>query len=67
MLRKRTVMKSVNDFLKNICHIEHSRHRSMTNFLVSLVSALAAYSFLSKKSSVCSASVMKKGFLFLAD
>ncbi|MDE6706671.1 MAG: transposase [Oscillospiraceae bacterium] len=66
MLRKRTVIESVNDFLKNICNIEHSRHRSMTNFLVNLVSALAAYSFLPKKPSVCSASVMKK-FLCLAD
>ena len=45
MLRKRTVIESVNDFLKNICSIEHSRHRSMTNFLVNLVSALAAYFF----------------------
>ncbi|MDE6004591.1 MAG: IS982 family transposase [Oscillospiraceae bacterium] len=67
MLRKRTVIESVNDFLKNICNIEHSRHRSMTNFLVNLVSALAAYSFLPKKPSICSASVMKKGFLFIAD
>ena len=67
MLRKRTVIESVNDFLKNICNIEHSRHRSVTNFLVNLVSALAAYSFLPKKPSVCSASVMKKGFLCLAD
>ena len=48
MLRKRAVIESVNDFLKNICDIEHSRHRSVTNFLVNLVSALAAYSFLPK-------------------
>ena len=56
MLRKRTVIESVNDFLKNICNIEHSRHRSITNFLVNLVSALAAYSFLPKKPSICSTS-----------
>ena len=67
MLRKRTVIESVNDFLKNICNIEHSGHHSMINFLVNLVSALAVYSFLPKKLSVCSVSVMKKGFLFLAD
>ncbi|MDE5885866.1 MAG: hypothetical protein K2H29_12430 [Oscillospiraceae bacterium] len=60
-------MESVNDFLKNICHIEHFRHRSMTNFLVNLVFALAAYSFLPKKPSVCSASDMTKGFLCLLD
>lgn len=40
MLRKRTVIESVNDFLKNICDIEHSRHRSIINFLINLVSAL---------------------------
>jgi len=67
MLRKRTVIESVNDFLKNICDIEHSRHRSITNFLVNLVSALAAYSFLPKKPSICSASDMPKGILCLVD
>ncbi len=67
MLRKRTVIESVNDFLKNICDIEHSRYRSVINFLVNLVSALAAYSFLPKKPSVCSASNMQEGFLCLLD
>ncbi len=67
MLRKRTVIESVNDFLKNICDIEHSRHRSITNFLVNLVSALAAYSFLPKKPSVCSAPNTQEGFLCLLD
>ncbi len=38
MLRKRTAIESVNDFLKNVCDIEHSRHRSITNFLINLVS-----------------------------
>lgn len=67
MLRKRVVIESVNDFLKNICNIEHSKHRSVTNFLVNLVSALADYSFLPKKPSVCSASDMSKDFLCLFD
>ena len=67
MLRKRTVIESVNDFLKNICNIEHSRHRSITNFLVNLVSALAAYSFLPKKPSICSSSDTPKGILCLVD
>ena len=67
MLRKRTVIESVNDFLKNICDIEYSRHRSVTNFLFNLISALAAYSFLPKKPSVCSASNMPKSFLFLLE
>ena len=34
MLRRRAAIESVNDFLKNICDIEHSRHRSVTNFLI---------------------------------
>lgn len=67
MLRKRAVIESVNDFLKNICDIEHSRHRSVTNFLVNLVSALAAYSFLPTKPSICSASNMTTDFLCLID
>ncbi|MDE6003821.1 MAG: IS982 family transposase, partial [Oscillospiraceae bacterium] len=67
MLRKRAVIESVNDFLKNICDIEHSRHRSVTNFLVNLVSALAAYSFLPKKPSICSSPDMSKEFLCLLD
>jgi len=67
MLRKRTVIESVNDFLKNVCDIEHSRHRSITNFLVNLVSALAAYSFLPKKPSIRFHSDMLKGILCLVD
>ena len=67
MLRKRTVIESVNDFLKNVCDIEHSRHRSITNFLVNLVSALAAYSFLPKKPSIRFPSDMPKGILCLVD
>ncbi|MDE6780314.1 MAG: IS982 family transposase [Ruminococcus sp.] len=67
MLRKRAVIESVNDFLKNICDIEHSRHRSVTNFIVNLISALAAYSFLPKKPSVCSDCNIQEGFLCLLD
>lgn len=32
LLRKRAVIESVNDELKNICQIEHTRHRSVDNF-----------------------------------
>jgi hypothetical protein len=52
LLRKRAVIESVNDFLKNICQIEHSRHRSPVNFLVNLVAGLVAYSFLPNKPSL---------------
>ena len=49
LLRKRSVIETINDELKNICYIEHSRHRSPVNFVINLLSALAAYSFFPKK------------------
>lgn len=52
LLRKRSVIETVNDELKNICQIEHSRHRSFGNFLVNLITGLIAYSFLPKKPSI---------------
>jgi len=52
LLRKRAIIECVNDFLKNICLIEHSRHRSVANFIVNTISALVAYSFLPKKPSL---------------
>ena len=52
LLRKRSVIETVNDELKNICQIEHSRHRSFGNFLTNLISGLIAYSFLAKKPSI---------------
>jgi hypothetical protein len=48
LLRKRVLVESVNDELKNICQIEHTRHRSFENFFLNLLSGLIAYSFLSK-------------------
>jgi hypothetical protein len=49
LLRKRALVETVNDELKNICQIEHTRHRSFENFLTNLLSGLIAYSFLPKK------------------
>ena len=45
MLRKRFVIETVFDQLKNISQIEHSRHRSVTSFMVNLVAGLIAYTF----------------------
>lgn len=52
LLRKRAVIESVNDKLKNICQIEHSRHRSVLNFLVNLLAGLVAYTYQEKKPSL---------------
>lgn len=52
MLRKRSVIETVNDELKNICQVEHSRHRSFTNFISNMIAGLIAYSFFPKKPSI---------------
>lgn len=52
LLRKRSLRETVNDQLKNISPIEHSRHRSVTNFLVNLVAGLIAYTYQAKKPSL---------------
>ncbi|MDE2422444.1 MAG: IS982 family transposase [Gammaproteobacteria bacterium] len=43
LLQRRALIETVNDQLKNLCQIEHTRHRSMTGFLVNLMSGLVAY------------------------
>jgi len=52
LLRKRALIESVNDQLKNISQIEHSRHRSVVNFFVNLFAGLTAYSLRPKKPSL---------------
>lgn len=52
LLRKRFIIETINDQLKNISQIEHSRHRSPVNFLVNLVAALTAYQAQKKKPSL---------------
>jgi hypothetical protein len=52
LLRKRSLIETVNDQLKNISQIEHSRHHSVPNFLVNLVAGLFAYTYQEKKPSL---------------
>lgn len=52
LLRKRALIETVNDELKNQCQIEHTRHRSFENFIANMVSGLIAYSFFDKKPSL---------------
>ena len=52
LLRKRAIIESVNDQLKNISQIEHTRHRSPFNFVVHLLAGLIAYCHQPKKPSL---------------
>jgi len=52
LLRKRAIIETIYDQLKNICQIEHARHRSPVNFLVNLVAGLIAYCHQPKKPSL---------------
>ena len=52
LLRKRALIESVIGQLKHLCHIEHTRHRSPTNFIAHLLAGLIAYCHLPKKPSV---------------
>ena len=48
LLRKRAIIETVTDELKNIAQVEHSRHRSFNNFIVNQLGAIAAHSIFSK-------------------
>jgi hypothetical protein len=52
LLRQRAIMETINDQLKNISQIEHSRHRSPLNFVVNLLAGLIAYCLRPKKPSL---------------
>jgi hypothetical protein len=45
ILRKRAVIETINDQLKNICQIEHTRLRSFPDFISNMISGLIAYNF----------------------
>jgi hypothetical protein len=52
LLRKRSIIETINDELKNMCQIEHSRHRSFGNFISNLIAGLIAYCFFPKKPAI---------------
>ena len=52
LLRKRAIVETIIDQLKNISQIEHTRHRSPVNFLVNLICGLIAYCHQPKKPSL---------------
>lgn len=52
LARKRALIETINDQLKNISQIAHTRHRSVDNFAVNLVAGLIAYTHQPKKPSL---------------
>lgn len=49
LLRKRVLIETVNDQLKNISQLEHTRHRSIGNFFINAMASIAAYTCQAKK------------------
>lgn len=49
LLRKRAIIETINDQLKNMSQVAHTRHRSAKNFLVNVVTGLIAYTYQPKK------------------
>nr|WP_199399510.1 transposase [Candidatus Enterovibrio escacola] len=49
MFRKRFIIKTVFDQLKNISQIEYSRHRSYISFMGNVLAGLIVYSFQHKE------------------
>jgi hypothetical protein len=52
LLRKRAIIETINDQLKNISQVEHTRHRSVAHFFVNVVAGLIAYCHQPKKPSL---------------
>ena len=52
LLKKRGMIESVNDILKTVCDIEHTRHRSPINAVLNVFAGLCAYTFLERLPSV---------------
>jgi hypothetical protein len=52
LLRKRLVIDTIHNELKNICQAEHSRHHSLHSFIMNLIAALVAYCFFDKKTAI---------------
>lgn len=49
---KDKIIETINNELKNMCQVEHSRHRSFGNFIINILYGLIAYSFFPKKPAI---------------
>jgi Transposase DDE domain len=54
LLKKRGMIESINDILKTVCDIEHTRHRSPVNALLNVFAGICAYTFLERLPSIFS-------------
>ena len=53
LLRKRAIIETINDQIKNIQQVEHTRHRSLVNAMVNILAALVtAYTHQPRKPSL---------------
>ena len=52
LVRKRSIIETINDQLKNISHILHPRHRSVTGFVANLLAGLIAYTWQPQKPAI---------------
>lgn len=43
LMKKRSLIETVNNTLKNTFHVEHPRYRSLTSLFINILSALSAY------------------------
>ena len=66
LLRKRFIIETINDQLKNISQIEHTRHRSVINAMLNIIAGIVAYTFQPKKPALRFASMKNEEFLMVA-
>ena len=64
LFRKRALIETVNDELKNIAQIEHSRHCSFNKFIANSLSAITAYCSFEKKPAI-DVNIVNDGQLFI--
>lgn len=58
---KRALIETVNDELKDIAQIKHSRHCSFNKFVANSLSAIAAYCFFEEKNLPLTFVLLKTG------
>ena len=59
LLRKRAIIETINDQLKNIYHIDHTRHRSVANFVINVLAGLVSYTFRESKPAISNLNMEK--------